>query len=161
MWVAAAYDDLRRAEPDRAKQVRRIIDGYLLPWFTPQTNTVADITYFMVHEWLLTLVGRRSSQPESDRQIPVLKAVGEYREVSMREAAVAAKVSVATVRRRWRDGELVGAYRDSHGHIRVPEATAAAVRKRGGSARRDCPSRSWLTRCGCCAGSSPLPGPMG
>jgi integrase len=133
MWVAAAYDDLRRAGPDRARQVRRIIDGYLLPWFAPQTNTVGDISYFMVHDWLLTLVGRRSSQPaKADRATAVLIGVGQNRELSMREAGVAASVSAATVRRRWRDGELVGAYRDSHGHIRIPEATAAAVRNRGG-----------------------------
>ena len=61
LWVAAAYDDLRRAGPDRAMQVRRILDGYVVPWFGPQTSTVGDISYFMVHEWLLTLVGRRRS----------------------------------------------------------------------------------------------------
>ena len=127
--MAAAYDDLRRAGPDRARQVRRILEGYLLPWYAPQTNMVGDITYLMVHEWLLTLVGRPGSQPDaSDPASTVLKEVGEYRELSLREAAVAAKVSVTTVRRRWRDGELVGAYRDSHGQVRVPEATAVAVR---------------------------------
>jgi hypothetical protein len=136
-WVAAAYDDLRRAGPDRARQVRRILDGYLLPWFAPQTTTVGDISYFMVHESLLTLVGRRGSQPdERDTQAPVLTAVGERQELSVREAAVAAKVSVATIRRRWRDGEMVGAYRDPHGHVRVPEGTAVAVRK----GRRERPS---------------------
>ena len=133
LWVAAAYDDLRRAGPDRARQVRRILDGYVLRWFGPQTNTVGDISYFMVHDWLLTLVGRRGSHPdESGPATTVLTRVGEYRELSLREAGAAAKVSVATLRRRWRDGELVGAYRDSHGHVRVPEAAAVAVRKRRG-----------------------------
>jgi integrase len=31
-------------------------------------------------------------------------------------------------RRRWRDGQLPGAYRDERGHVRVPEATAVALR---------------------------------
>lgn len=56
MWVAAAYDDLRRAGPGQARQVRRILDGYVLPWFAPKTTTVGDISYFMVHDWLLHLV---------------------------------------------------------------------------------------------------------
>ena len=36
---------------------------------------------------------------------------------------------MATVRRRWRDGELTGAYRDSHGSVRVPELATAALRR--------------------------------
>ena len=54
----AAYEDLRRGGPDRAERVRRIIDGYLVPWFAPRTTTVADVTYYMAHDWLLHLVGR-------------------------------------------------------------------------------------------------------
>lgn len=128
MWVAAAYDDLRRAGPDRARQVRRLLDGYLLPWFAPQTEAVGDITYFMVHDLLLHLVGRGQGQPAASVPAePVLLAVGEGPELSLREAAVAARVSVSTIRRRWRDGELVGAYRDSDGRVRIPEATAVAV----------------------------------
>ncbi|MHB1929066.1 MAG: hypothetical protein ACYCUG_06535 [Acidimicrobiales bacterium] len=128
--MAAAYDDLRRAGPDRARQVRRILDGYVLPWFAPQTTTVGDISYFMVHDWLLHLVGRGQGEPAApDPAEPVLIAIGEGRELSLREAAVAARVSVSTVRRRWRDGELVGAYRDSDGRVRIPEATAVAVRR--------------------------------
>lgn len=38
-------------------------------------------------------------------------------------------MSVVTARRRWRDGELVGAYRDPGGHIRVPQASLARLRK--------------------------------
>jgi hypothetical protein len=73
MWVAAAYDDLRRAGPDRARQVRRILDGYLLPWFAPQTTTAGEISYFMVHDWLLHLVGRGQGEPAAaDPPEPVL-----------------------------------------------------------------------------------------
>lgn len=130
MWVAAAYDDLRRAGPDRARQVRRILDGYVLPWFAPQTSTVGDISYFMVHDWLLHLVGRRQGEPAASAPAePQLIAVGQGRELSLREAAVTARVSVSTVRRRWRDGELVGAYRDTDGRVRIPEATAVAVKR--------------------------------
>ena len=50
-------------------------------------------------------------------------------ELSLREVAAMGEVSLATARRRWRDGELTGAYRDAHGHVRVPESAAAAVRK--------------------------------
>ncbi|MGH9081773.1 MAG: hypothetical protein ACRDWN_00370, partial [Acidimicrobiales bacterium] len=52
-WMAAAYEDLRRAGPERAEQVRRIVDAYLVPWFAPRTKTITDVTYFMAHEWLL------------------------------------------------------------------------------------------------------------
>lgn len=128
--MAAAYDDLRRAGPDRARQVRRILDGYVLPWFAPQTSTVGDISYFMVHDWLLHLVGRGQGEPAPSAPAePLLITVGEGRELSLREAAVTARVSVSTVRRRWRDGELVGAHRDTDGRVRIPEATAVAVRR--------------------------------
>ena len=50
VWVDAAYDDLRRAGPDRAEQMRRILDSYVIPWFGPQTSTVVDVSYFMVHQ---------------------------------------------------------------------------------------------------------------
>lgn len=133
-WAVAAYDDLRRAGPDRAAQVRRILDSYVLPWFVPRTSTVGDITYAMVHEWLLTLVGRRPSEPEAHEPRPVLVTrLGTGREQSLREAAEAAGVSVATARRRWRDGELVGAHRDGRGHVRVPELAVTALQ----SAQRD------------------------
>ena len=67
LWVAAAYDDLRRAGPDRAFEVRRVVDRYVVPGFGSQASTVGDISYFMVHEWLLTLVGRRPGEPKDDR----------------------------------------------------------------------------------------------
>jgi integrase len=153
MWVVAAYDDLRRAGPDRAFEVRRILDGYVIPWFGAQTTTVGDISYFMVHEWLLALVGRQRSAPEDDRQVPTLFGLARTDgELSLREAAEKAEVSLATARRRWRDGEFAGAYRDFHGHIRVPEPTVAALRR----ARRNRPaglSRTvvadalWVLRC--------------
>jgi hypothetical protein len=120
MWVAATYDDLRRAGPDRGTRVRGVLDRYVIPWFGPQTSSVGDITYFMVHEWLLTLVGRQRSEPDHHPPPEVVGAPRTYRDLSLREAAEAGEVSVATVRRRWRDGELTGAYRDSHGSVRVP-----------------------------------------
>ena len=130
MWVAVAYDDLRRAGPDRGAQVRGVLDRYVIPWFGPQTSGVGDISYFMVHEWLLTLVGRRRSELPDRQQRPlVLGGASPERELSLREAAAVGKVSVATARRRWRDGELSGAYRDSQGHIRVPEPATVALRR--------------------------------
>ena len=47
MWVAAAYDDIRWAGPDRAFEVPRILDGFVIPWFGPQPTTVGDIS----HSW--------------------------------------------------------------------------------------------------------------
>ena len=35
-WMAAAYEDLRRGGPERAERVRRIVEGYLVPWFAPR-----------------------------------------------------------------------------------------------------------------------------
>src|SRR5487761_1695066 len=37
-WMAAAYDDLRRGGPERAERVRRIVEGFLVPWFAPRTT---------------------------------------------------------------------------------------------------------------------------
>ena len=130
MWVVAAYEDLRRAGPDRAAQVRRILDSYVLPWFVPRTSTVGDITYAMVHEWLLVLIGRRLVDPDDSEPRPVLVAgSGTGREQSLREAADIARVSLATARRLWRAGELLGAYRDARGHIRVPEPAVAVLER--------------------------------
>ena len=58
LWVTTAYDDLRRAGPDRATQVRWILSRYVNPWFEPQTSTIGEVTYFMVHAWLMRLAGR-------------------------------------------------------------------------------------------------------
>ncbi|MHB1986642.1 MAG: hypothetical protein ACYCSF_01455 [Acidimicrobiales bacterium] len=123
-WMAAAYEDLRRGGPERAERVRRIVDAYLVPWFAPRTETIADVTYFMAHEWLLHLVGRtndgtpgpaRDGGPE--RPGSPVRGAGE---VGLAEAARLCSLSLPTMRRRWRDGQLPGAYRDAQGHIRVP-----------------------------------------
>ena len=74
MWVAATYDDLRRAGPGRGTRVRGVLDRYVIPWFGPQTASVGDITYFMVHEWLLIQVGRGRSEP--DDRPPTPQVVG-------------------------------------------------------------------------------------
>jgi integrase len=132
LWVTAAYEGLRRAGPDRQSQVRWVLDRYVIPWFGPQTNTVADITYFMTHEWLLALVGRGQSETDEEYSAPVvLGAIPDDEGLSVREAADVGEVSLSTVRRRWRDGELPGAYRDANGQVRVPEAAASALSKRG------------------------------
>lgn len=136
-WMAAAYEDLRRAGPERAGNVRRIVDAHLVPWFAPRTKTIADVTYFMAHEWLLHLVGRidspgsippRRNQPEGVGQ--PMSACGE---VGLAEAARLSGLSLPTLRRRWREGQLPGAYRDPKGHIRVP---ARALKQIPGSKRR-------------------------
>lgn len=105
--MTAAYEDLRRAGPDRAVQVRRLLDAYVIPWFGPKTATVGDISYFMVHEWLLSLVGRARTEPQEVEAAPVVLGLVGDGELSLRETAAAAEVSVATVRRRWQAGELV------------------------------------------------------
>ncbi len=125
-WMAAAYDDLRRGGPERAERVRRIVEGFLVPWFAPRTATVADVTYFMAHEWLLHLVGR---DPATRRAPVPAPSPGEPGggELSLAEAAEAAGVSLPTARRRWRAGQLPGAYRDAAGQVRVPAAALGAI----------------------------------
>jgi integrase len=123
-WMAAAYEDLRRGGPERAERVRRIVEAYLVPWFAPRTTTIADVTYFMAHEWLLQLVGRTDTQPaatlrdQAPEQLP--RTAGAAGEVGLAEAARICGLSLPTLRRRWQDGQLPGAYRDGKGHIRVP-----------------------------------------
>lgn len=132
-WVAAAYDDLRRAGPERADQVRHLIDGYIVPWFGPQTTTVADVSYVMTHGWLLALAGRGPTGADGRHLGPIVgkEASGADGELSLREAAETGQVSLTTARRRWRHGELPGAYRDADGRIRVPEPGAVARRAAG------------------------------
>ncbi len=129
-WMAAAYEDLRRGGPDRAERVRRIIDGYLVPWFAPRTPTIADLSYFMVHDWLLHLIGRdQTSQSGPTRggspQPNGVSSGGD--ELTLAEAARVCGVSLPTVRRRWRDGQLPGAYRNAQGHVRVPAGALSAI----------------------------------
>jgi len=150
--VVAAYDDIRRAGPDRAEQIRRILDGYVLPWFAPRTTTVGDITYTMVHEWLLALVGRRPGDPDGRERRPrLVTSSAAGRERSLREAAEEAGISLATVRRRYHDGELPGAYREARGHIRVPEPAVAAlqdiqIRRQTGLSQRVVADALWTPR---------------
>ena len=135
-WMNAAYEDLRRGGPDRAERVRRIIDGYLVPWFAPRTTTVADVTYYMAHDWLLNLVGRE--HPTKTRSIPATPAISPAcartnrgsEELTLAEVARLSGMSLATVRRRWRAGELPGAYRNPKGHVRASTAALDAVRNK-------------------------------
>jgi hypothetical protein len=34
--TVAVYEDLRRGGPERAERVRRLIEGYIVPWFAPR-----------------------------------------------------------------------------------------------------------------------------
>ncbi len=135
-WMNAAYEDLRRGGPDRAERVRRIIDGYLVPWFAPRTATVADVTYYMAHDWLLHLVGRdHDTTTRSAPSTPTSSAgsaadSGGTKELTLAEVARLSGMSLATVRRRWRYGELPGAYREPKGHVRVPTSALDAVRNK-------------------------------
>jgi hypothetical protein len=128
-WMNAAYEDLRRGGPERAVRVRRIIDGYLVPWFAPRTTTISDLSYLMAHDWLLHLVGRDRSRTtgRSVVLVPALGLLDSGEELSLSHAAEAAGVSLPTVRRRWRAGQLPGAYRNHTGQVRVPVAAVAAI----------------------------------
>ena len=126
-WMSAAYEDLRRGGPDRAERVRRIVDGYLVPWFAPRTTTVADVTYYMAHDWLLHLIGRQKTEASSPRAASDRGPASTDEELTLAGAARAAGVSVPTVRRRWRDGRLPGAYRNPLGQIRIPAAALSAI----------------------------------
>ena len=125
-WMAAAYEDLRRGGPERAERVRRIVEGFLVPWFAPRTTTISELSYFMAHEWLLHLVGRHGAAGPG---VPfgAGAGVGDDGVLSLAEAAQIAGVSLPTVRRRWRAGQLPGAYRDPNGQVRVPAAAVAAI----------------------------------
>lgn len=85
LWVTTAYDDLRRAGPDRATQVRRILSRYVNPWFGPQTSTIGDVTYFMVHAWLMRLAGR----PLVDTRAGGLGSGGVVQHVGLSQAVIA------------------------------------------------------------------------
>lgn len=128
-WMAAAYEDLRRGGPERAERVRRIVEGFLVPWFAPRTTTIADLTYFMTHEWLLHLVGRDRAEASGALlgPPPVSGPFRDGEELTLAQAAQAAGVSLPTARRRWRAGQLPGAYRDPTGQVRVPAAAALAI----------------------------------
>lgn len=72
MSVDAAYVDLRGAGPDRAEQIRRILDGYVISRFGPQTSTVGDLSHFTLHEWLLGLVDPGEGMPAGSRWAPAV-----------------------------------------------------------------------------------------
>jgi integrase len=155
-WMAAAYEDLRRAGPERADQVRRVVDTYLVPWFAPKTKTVGDITYFMAHDWLLHLVGRLDTAPpasprarNTDRPGPLVPVTSG--EVGLAEAARLCGLSLPTLRRRWHEGQLPGAYRDPHGHVRVPvralkNVPGAKRRRSVGLSKRVVADALWILR---------------
>jgi|GEM_PF-7059561 len=135
-WMSAAYEDLRRGGPDRAERIWRIVDGYLVPWFAPRTTTVSDVTYLMAHEWVLHLIGRQqTAAPSTTRSwLPAQSQVDpETTELTLAEAARATGVSVPTVRRRWRDGRLPGAYRNPLGQIRIPVAALGVITTQRGA----------------------------
>ena len=127
-WMSAAYEDLRRGGPDRAERVRRIIDGYLVPWFAPRTTAIVDVSYLMAHDWVLHLIGRQHPSAQSAGPRPQRAGADpEASELTLAEAARVAGVSVPTVRRRWRGGRLPGAYRNPLGQIRIPATALSAI----------------------------------
>ncbi|MDA8282087.1 MAG: site-specific integrase, partial [Actinomycetota bacterium] len=128
-WMAAAYEDLRRGGPERAERVRRIVEGHLVPWFAPRTTTITDVSYLMAHEWLLRLVGRDRPGSTGCSLSWLAPVTSDERdgELGLVGAAEAAGVSLPTVRRRWRAGQLPGAYRDEVGRVRVPVAAVAGI----------------------------------
>lgn len=154
-WMGAAYDDLRRGGPERAERVRRIVDAYLVPWFAPRTETIADVTYFMAHEWLLHLVGRTDDQISTAarsgaplRPVSPSSATGE---VGLAEAARLCRVSLPTMRRRWHGGQLPGAYRNTAGHIRVPQRAIKQIqgpkaKRSTGLSKRYVSDALWILR---------------
>jgi hypothetical protein len=163
-WMAAAYEDLRRGGPERAERVRRIVEGYLVPWFAPRTTTIAEVTYVMAHEWLLHLVGRTDPQPrgsdgDGSRSEPRPPGVAPAGEVGLAGAARRCGLSLPTMRRRFHDGQIPGAYRDDQGRIRVPVRALRRVPASGIRAPTGSPSATSPTPCGSCARSWPLPGP--
>jgi hypothetical protein len=85
LWVSTAYDDLRRAGPDRATQVRWILNRYAIPWFGPQTSTIGDVTYFMVHAWLMRIAGR----PCPDTDLVVGESGGVVQPAGLSQAVIA------------------------------------------------------------------------
>jgi integrase len=155
-WMAAAYEDLRRGGPERAESVRRIVEAYLVPWFAPRTETIADVTYYMVHEWLLHLVGRAASNGSNGSTAPGSAGAAPAdpdlsKEVSLQEAARLCGVSVPTMRRRWRAGQLRGAYRDGEGRIRIPVRAlrslgASKGAERNGLSKRYVSDALWILR---------------
>lgn len=130
-WMVAAYEDLRRGGPDRAERVRRLVDGYLVPYFAPRTTNVSDITYQLCHDWLLALVGRDQGVSNPGRTGASSVAGTGDEEIGLAELARRAGVSLPTARRRWRAGTLPGAYRDRHGQVRVPTTAVTALTTRG------------------------------
>jgi integrase len=144
-WTVAAYEDLRRGGPERAERVRRLIEGYIVPWFGPRTATVADVSYPMAHEWLLDLAGRQALAPGRALAGAPPGPSGRPRggELSLAEAARAVGVSLPTLRRRWRAGLLPGSYRDAKGRVRVPAAALGDARP--GPARPAGLSRTYIS----------------
>ena len=92
----------------------------------------------MAHEWLLHLVGRAPThqdpfRPASGASERPGQPVARYRGADPGRGGPHCGLSLPTVRRRWRDGQLPGAYRDPKGHIRVP---ARALKHVHGTKRR-------------------------
>jgi hypothetical protein len=128
-WMAAAYEDLRRGGPERAERVRRIVEGFLVPWFAPPHDDHRRC--HLLHRARVAAPPRRA-RPRRVERHPARPAAGprpfcDGEELSLAQAARAAGVSLPTARRRWRAGQLPGAYRDPTGQVRVPAAAALAI----------------------------------
>ena len=125
----------------------------------PHRSPSPTLSYLMAHEWLLRLVGR---DPGRRRQWAAGEPLPGSRdgdgELGLAEAAKAAGVSLPTVRRRWRAGQLpapTATTRDKFASppLRSPPSPPNRAHRSG------CRRGTSPTPCGCCAGSSPSPGP--
>lgn len=133
-WLDEYYRQLRNADAGRERDVRIMVENYLIPAFAGPV--IADPA--VARKRLIDFVRRMAREPEWEAEEKAAPA-GDCL-LTIAEATVACGRSVATVRRALRAGKLPGARRGPDGAWLIP-ASALAV-----GVGRDAPIRQAVSR---------------
>jgi hypothetical protein len=131
-WLDEYYDKLRNADAERERDVRIMVENYLIPAFAGPVP--ADAT--AARRRLVEFVRRMALEPEWAAQDGAAQGPAGRQLLTIDEAVAACHRSKATVRRALRAGKLPGAQRRVDGRWLIPATELQAVVGRRSAAHR-------------------------
>ncbi|MDP9403025.1 MAG: helix-turn-helix domain-containing protein [Actinomycetota bacterium] len=125
-WLDEYYGQLRNADAERERDVRIMVENYLIPAFAGPVPADAAAA----RKRLVEFVRRMAREPEWETHACGESAGDGDRLLTIAEATVACDRSTATIRRALRAGELPGSRRGPDGRWLIPASVLdAAIRR--------------------------------
>jgi hypothetical protein len=135
-WLDEYYGQLRNADAERERDVRIMVENYLIPAFAGPVPADAAAA----RKRLVEFVRRMAREPEWETHAWRESAGDGDRLLTIAEATVACDRSTATIRRALRAGQLPGSRRGPDGRWLIPASVLDAA------IRREAPMRTAVSR---------------